>query len=400
MGRQGEHGMGRGFFAGAVVGLMVVAVGLAVLSLALSPEEEQPGTLADMPVTMRETAPDAPAEGERRAADAPAGTAPEPEEKAVGDEAPAQGETQTPAPSEAMEDPLPQTAVQSEEDDAAMTESAAAEPGIEPDATGPVIPGETVPAPAPTPSLPQITAPTTEDTVLTMPLDDMPLMRFAADYDGPAPGLPRLAVVLLDDGMGPLGPSALAAFPFPVSFAIDPDHPDPSAAADAYRALGFEVLTLARLPDGATPADVETALRSALGAVPEAVAVLEAPEGGLQASRAVAAQIASVLSGTGHGLVSVPQGLNTGQQLAVQAGVPAVTLFRDFDSEGQDPRVIRRFLDQGAFRAGQEGAVVMLGRLRADTISALVLWGLQDRAQSVALVPVSVVLRESMRAEQ
>jgi polysaccharide deacetylase 2 family uncharacterized protein YibQ len=54
--------------------------------------------------------------------------------------------------------------------------------------------------------------------------------------------------------------------------------------------------------------------------------------------------------------------------------------------------VIRRFLDQAAFRAGQDGGVIMLGRLRADTISALLLWGLQDRAGKVALAPISAVL--------
>ena len=57
---------------------------------------------------------------------------------------------------------------------------------------------------------------------------------------------------------------------------------------------------------------------------------------------------------------------------------------------------MRRFLDQAAFKARQEGAVVMMGRLRADTVSALLLWGLQDRATSVAMVPISVVLRESL----
>ena len=53
----------------------------------------------------------------------------------------------------------------------------------------------------------------------------------------------------------------------------------------------------------------------------------------------------------------------------------------------------RRCLDQAAFRAGQEDGVVMLGRLREETISALMLWALQDRAAQVALVPVSGVLR-------
>ena len=66
---------------------------------------------------------------------------------------------------------------------------------------------------------------------------------------------------------------------------------------------------------------------------------------------------------------------------------------RDLDAEGQDARVIRRFLDQAAFRARQESGVVMLGRVRPDTISALILWGTANRAGQVALVPVSAVLR-------
>jgi polysaccharide deacetylase 2 family uncharacterized protein YibQ len=67
-------------------------------------------------------------------------------------------------------------------------------------------------------------------------------------------------------------------------------------------------------------------------------------------------------------------------------------VFRDFDGAGQTPTVMRRFLDQAAFRAGQEGAVIMLGRVQPDTISALLLWGLQDRASRVALAPVSASL--------
>jgi len=75
--------------------------------------------------------------------------------------------------------------------------------------------------------------------------------------------------------------------------------------------------------------------------------------------------------------------------------VPAATLFRDFDAGGQDAAAVRRFLDNAAMRATQQQeGVIMVGRLRADTISALLLWGLQDRAASVALVPVSAVLRQ------
>ncbi|EPX78130.1 yibQ protein [Salipiger mucosus DSM 16094] len=127
--------------------------------------------------------------------------------------------------------------------------------------------------------------------------------------------------------------------------------------------------------------------------------MLENPGQGLQSSRAVSDQVAGYLADTGHGLLMQPSGLNTAQSLALRAGVPSATVFRDFDGSGQDPRVMRRFLDQAAFKARQEGAVIMLGRLRADTVSALLLWGLQDRAGSVALVPVSTVLRESVATE-
>ena len=38
----------------------------------------------------------------------------------------------------------------------------------------------------------------------------------------------------------------------------------------------------------------------------------------------------------------------------------------------------------------------MLGRVRPDTISALLLWGLQDRAERVALAPVSALLKSQV----
>ena len=221
-----------------------------------------------------------------------------------------------------------------------------------------------------------------------------PLVRYAATSDAD-PALPRIAIVLIDDGQGPWGPEALQGFPFPVSFAIAPSHPDPATAAAGYRALGFEVLALASVPEGARATDVEVSLQASLAAVPEAVAVLEDPLGGLQSSRDVTTQVTQVLLDSGHGLVMVPKGLNTAQQLAAREGVPSVSLFRDFDGKGQDRGAIRRFLDQAAFKARQDGAVTMLGRVKADTISALVQWGLQDRTGTVSLVPVSVVLRES-----
>jgi hypothetical protein len=158
--------------------------------------------------------------------------------------------------------------------------------------------------------------------------------------------------------------------------------------------LGYEVATLVNLPAAAQPSDVEQALGGAVAAVPEAVALIEAPDGGLQADRTITEQAARFAADSGHGLVFLPNGLNTAQALAQRETVPALSILRDFDGDGQDARTKRRFLDGAAFRARQDGSVIMLGRLTPDTLSALVLWSLQDRAASVAMVPVSSLLIE------
>jgi len=218
------------------------------------------------------------------------------------------------------------------------------------------------------------------------------LRRNAVAFEPPG-DRPLMAIVLLDEGQGMLGLEALQAFPYPLSFAIPASRPDAAEVAARYRAAGFEVLIAADLPENATAADTETAMQAWLAAAPQAVAVIEGTGTGLQGSREASAQLAPILSETGHGIVMLPNGLNTAQKLIARAGVPSATLFRDIDGQGQNAGAVRRFLDQGAMRAGQQDeGVIMLGRVRPDTISALLLWGLQDRAASVALAPVSAVL--------
>lgn len=221
-----------------------------------------------------------------------------------------------------------------------------------------------------------------------------PLQRFAADYDVADPDLPRMAIVLIDDGTGPLGPDTLDNFPFPVTFALEPGQSGAAERMSAYRALGYEVAALANLPQGAQPTDVEQVLAGAVSAIPEAVALVEAPGGALQSERSNTEQASSFAADSGHGLVFLPNGLNTAEAIARRESVPAISVLRDFDGEGQDARTKRRFLDGAAFRARQDGDVVMLGRLTADTVSALLLWSLQDRASSVSMVPVSAILSD------
>ncbi|MEO0390015.1 MAG: divergent polysaccharide deacetylase family protein [Pseudomonadota bacterium] len=336
-----------------------------------------PGTSEELSISTDPAQPQAPDAQAGGAFDAPA-----PEDEALGsvDVAP-----EAEAPAEAEVAPPPET------------------PDVAPAPTQPVFP--TITAEDDAQDLrPTIGTPAGSLVDRTPTLDRVRAIdQFAADVPE-TDGKPLMSVVLIDDGTapssGPIGLAALDSFPYPLTFAISASLPDAAERAAAYRAQGHEVLAMTDIPEGATAADVEVSLAAALGAVPEAVGVLEGTETGLQTSREISDQATAILAASGHGLVMQANGLNTAQKLAVRDGVPAAPVFRDFDSAGQTPTVIRRFLDQAAFRAGQEQGVVMLGRVRADTISALLLWGLQDRATRVALVPISAVLNAQVAEAQ
>lgn len=232
----------------------------------------------------------------------------------------------------------------------------------------------------------------------TEPMEPKPVELWAQPFENPG-DKPLMAIVLIDDAKS-VGAEALAAFPSPMTIAVDPRLPDAPERMARHRAAGFEVLALADLPEDAAPQDAEMAMGTILSRVPESVGVLEGVETGIQGNRPLADQVAAILRDRGYGLVTQDNGLNTVPKLAARDGVPTAVVFRDFDGADQTPTVMRRFLDQAAFRAGQVDGVVMLGRVRPDTISALLVWGLQDRASRVTLAPVSAVLSTTPPAGQ
>ena len=99
-----------------------------------------------------------------------------------------------------------------------------------------------------------------------------------------------------------------------------------------------------------------------------------------------------ILQKTGHGLILYEKGLNTGLQYAMKIGVPAKTIYRMLDNQQEDEKAIRRFLDSAAFRARQHGHAIVVGHVRAITLSALAFWNLQERSKSIVKVPLSQVL--------
>ena len=219
------------------------------------------------------------------------------------------------------------------------------------------------------------------------------LVRYAAFFDNPE-GKPLMSVMLIDDGTLAGGPRALEEIPFPVTVLLDPAQPGAADRMANWRKAGFEVASLVALPEGAAPTDVAVALEATFDALPETIALVDIGIGGLQGGLETTAQVIDNLSVSGRGLVLPEGGLKSALRAAESRDVPAATIFRDLDGSGQDARVIRRFVDQAAFRARQQPGVILLGRVRPETISALILWGTANRAGQIALAPLSATLLE------
>lgn len=235
-------------------------------------------------------------------------------------------------------------------------------------------------------------AETDEETIQLDASAAQPVERFAARFENPE-GKPVFSIILIDAGDPALDRATLAAMPFPVTFALDPTLPNVADLAAIYRDAGKEVVMLASsIPAGATASDLEVTFEAHGAALPEAVAVLDIAEAGMQGDRMLATQVVAIVKSQGRGLLTYDAGLNAADQVASRDGVRSATIFRRLDAEGEQSSTIRRYLDRAAFRAAQEGRVVVIGEARPETVSALMEWAVEGRASAVALAPVTAAM--------
>lgn len=218
----------------------------------------------------------------------------------------------------------------------------------------------------------------------------VPAIELYAGNAIPGDPRPKLGLLLLDE-TGPLDRAALDALPFSLTIGVDAGRSGASGDMSRYRAAGLEVAAVPPFPDGATAQDIEVTLAASLAAVPESAVVFVRGAGA--ASGSAAEQVVLGLTATGHGFLSYDRGINSALRFASQVDLPAGVVFRDLDGEGQSAAVIRRFLDQAAFKARQQGAVILVLRNRPETLRALVDWASGNRAQTVQVVPVSAALK-------
>ena len=216
------------------------------------------------------------------------------------------------------------------------------------------------------------------------------LVKYATEFENPE-GNPLLSVVLVNNGPA-LAASQLEELPAFLAFGIEAGAPDAARTAQFYRDAGREVVMIPSLPKGATPQDVEQALRVNFETITQAVAVMDVSGGSFQSDRAAVSQVVDVIASSGHGLITFPRGLNTAHQRATRAGVATGLIFRELDGSGESGDEIQRTLDRAAFRARQDEAVILVGTTDSTTLIALLEWVLGNRAESVTLAPISAAL--------
>ena len=202
---------------------------------------------------------------------------------------------------------------------------------------------------------------------------------------------PIFAILLMDDGV--IGLDQLAQFNVPLSVAINPDWPDAPARAERWRAAGFDVLLQSpKLGDAFDFAAIDSLLQGHLLRVPQALGVVDVPQGGFQGNRRLSGQIAQGLGRAGAALVTFDGRINAAHEIALGASLPAAVVFRDIDAAHEDAEMITRYLERAAFKAAQMGQIVVAGRVSPQTLAALGQWLAGDWAGQLALAPISAVL--------
>ena len=238
----------------------------------------------------------------------------------------------------------------------------------------------------------QMSEPAPEEVTLLDDPNQPPIDRFAAPFENPS-NKPLFAILLQDTGRPDIDREALASMAFPVTFVIDPTQPDAAMAAQIYRAKGKEVLILATgIPAGANASDVSVSMEVITAALPEAVGVVDLENSGFQGNRTLSTQVLALIRDQGLGILTWDKGLNAASQVARREGMRSALIFRSLDNEGEDSPLISRYLDRAAFKAAQDGRVVVAGKTRPETVAAVLQWALEGRAATVALAPSTAVM--------
>ncbi|NNU80693.1 divergent polysaccharide deacetylase family protein [Halovulum dunhuangense] len=208
-----------------------------------------------------------------------------------------------------------------------------------------------------------------------------------------------MAVILIDEGADSLLRGLVSSLGVPVTMGVTADIQNAGSVASAYRDAGVEVVAV--LPsqgalgvtEGMSPAAVEPLLAEVFQRVPLATAVMDPINGPMPRDRDLTDAVLEALTVTGHGLLTHRgTGLNNVPLIADEAGVYSDVVYRVIDDNPGAANIALE-LGRGVLDASRGGSVIVVGRLRPETMDAIAAWTGSNEARSVTLAPVSAVLR-------
>lgn len=414
------------FLAGLILGAVVGAVALSVTAV-LNPLAEGPiSRMATAVPSAQEDVPSAPPEApaEPEAANAPETTAPEATEApAVEPAAPTASDSAGAGPTVAPAAPATQAPVP---EGPALSAPAIA------DSAGAGLPGATDSSPSRTPSAPQrvaVAAPSTDggaslDTQsASVPEIGGAELETSTESDlGPVPDLvegdaladnslpfqldgsrPIMSIILIDEGGNTDLRAGLAALTAPITFGVTADIDEAADVAAQYRNSGFELVAVMpetgplALQSDSEESDVADVLARVFDAVPQAATLLDPIDSPLPQNRRMAGALLETLKLTGHGLLTHRgNGLNNIPIIADQEGVPSELIYRVID-EVSGSANIALALERAVLDASRGGSVIVVGRVRQETVTTLFSWLLGSGAKEVSIAPVSAILQRRLR---
>ena len=134
-------------------------------------------------------------------------------------------------------------------------------------------------------------------------------------------------------------------------------------------------------------------LAAAIGAVPNATAILDTLNGDVPGNTDLARMVLASLKVTGHGFLSYQRaGANTVPQLADEMGVYSDVIYRVIDDEPGAANIALS-LEQAVQDARNNGAMIVVGHVRQETVTSLFQWLLGADPRDITIAPISVVLR-------
>lgn len=230
------------------------------------------------------------------------------------------------------------------------------------------------------------------ETEIVPETGDVPtIQRYAVHVDNPD-ARPLVGVLLTDPEAGGVSAADLAGISQPVTIAINPTRTDAADRAASLRAEGLEIAILVPdLPQGATASDMEVAYQVFTKALPDAVAIIGAPDAPFQSDRRAAQHVVALLASDGRGLVTYDRGLNPARQAAESKDVPNAVVYRQLDARGESRLTMRRYLDRAAFEAAQTGQVLIVAQASTEAVAALSDW-VASGAKDTLVAPVSALM--------